>query len=68
MLNRRSAGAAAYLVPTFSGGNSSRKPSRKTSWVSRPTYNRTLIKVGLVLAAIEAAETGLQLWAAASLL
>jgi hypothetical protein len=63
MLNRRSAGAAAYLVPTFSG-----KPSRKTSWVSRPTYNRTLIKVGLIVAAIEAAETGLQLWAAASLL
>jgi hypothetical protein len=67
MLNRRSAGAAAYLVPTFSG-NASRKTSGKTSWVSRPTYNQTLIKVGLVLAAIEAAETGLQLWAAASLL
>jgi len=64
MLNRRSAGAAAYLVPTLSGGSSSRKPS----WVSRPTYNRTLIKVALTLAAIEAAETGLQLWAAASLL
>lgn len=61
MLRRQSPYALSYFLP-----GAQTRVSSSPSWLDRPTYNRQLVKIGLIVIAVELAETGLTVALAAA--